>query len=118
MNSTKDDSRVVEASACLITSRVSRPLAGRQDERADRAHRAAFGRRGDAEEDGAEHEEDQRQRRDQHDDDLLGQPRHHVEASVARSSERDDDRSTTTPTVAPRMSALAPWVGDSQTCAA
>ena len=76
MNSTKADSRVVEASACWITSRLQPALGRRHDQRADRAHRAAFGRRGDAEEDRAEHEEDQRQRRDQDDDDLLRQPRH------------------------------------------
>ena len=81
MNSTKDDSRVVEASACLIDVEGQPALRRGHDQRADRAHGAAFGRRGDAEEDGAEHEEDQRQRRDQDDDDLLGQPRHHVDAS-------------------------------------
>ena len=45
----------------------------RQDHRAGRAHRAALGRRGDADEDRAEHQEDQAQRRHHHEDDLLGQ---------------------------------------------
>jgi hypothetical protein len=54
-----------------------------QDKRAGRAHGAAFGGRGDAEEDGAENKEDQRQRRDQDDDDLFGQAREIAELHVA-----------------------------------
>ena len=40
-----------------------------ENERADGAHRAAFSRRSETDEDRAEHEEDQHQRRDQRDDD-------------------------------------------------
>ena len=65
MKTTKDESLVVESSACWRRSSVSRRLAGGQHQRADRAHRAALGRRGDAEEDRAEHQEDQDERRDQ-----------------------------------------------------
>jgi hypothetical protein len=52
---------------------------------------AAFRRRRDAEEDGAEHEENQRQRRDQHDDHLLGQPRHHVDVHRLVDESHDID---------------------------
>jgi hypothetical protein len=45
----------------------------RHDERAHGAHGAAFGRRGHAQEDGAQHQEDQQQRRDQHEGHALGQ---------------------------------------------
>ena len=55
----------------------------RHDQRADRAHRAAFGRRGDAQEDRAQHQEDQRQRRDQHEGDALGHARQQAELDDA-----------------------------------
>jgi hypothetical protein len=51
----------------------------RHDESPRRAHRAALGRRGHAEEDGAEHEEDERERRDQHERDALGELRQEAE---------------------------------------
>src|SRR5439155_3923420 len=44
------------------------PVDERQRQRAGGAHRAALGRRRDAEEDRAEHQENERERRDQHED--------------------------------------------------
>ncbi|MCY1224650.1 hypothetical protein D9M72_368170 [compost metagenome] len=72
---------------------VETALGGCHDQRTDGAHRTAFGRRRDAEEDGAEDEEDQRQGRDQHDDDLLGKPRHRIDlqAAVDKRDDVDDD---------------------------
>ena len=67
-------------------SKSSRRLQRRQHQRADRAHGAAFGRRGDAEEDRAEHQEDQHQRRDQDDDHLLGEARQQAELQRAVDS--------------------------------
>ena len=61
-------------------------LGGAEDERAGGAHRAAFGRRCDADEDGAEHQEDQEQRRHHHKRGLL---RHRGEE--AESGELVDD---------------------------
>ena len=55
------------------------PARERHDQCAGRAHRAAFGRRGHAQEDRAQHEEDQRQHRDQHEDDAFGQLRQELE---------------------------------------
>ena len=96
---------------------VQPPFRRGHDQGADRAHGAAFGRRRDAEEDGAEHEEDQRQRRDQHDDDLLGQPRHQAELqpSVGDGEDVDDDRCRRS---RPRCRRWRPCVGVRKTCAA
>ena len=48
---------------CQSSGQVSRRLNAASSERADHAHGAGFGRRGEPHEDGAEHEEDQDQRR-------------------------------------------------------
>ena len=60
--------------------------------RANRAHRAAFGRRRDAQEDRAEHQEDQQQRRDQHERHAFGDARQQVQpeqlVDAARSGRR------------------------------
>ena len=82
MNTTKDDSFVVVSSAWRSSAKRQAPARQRHDQRADRAHGAAFGRRGDAEEDRAEHQEDQRQRRDQHEDHLLGQARQQAQLAA------------------------------------
>ena len=75
MNSTKDDSLVVESSAWRTIVQLSRRLTRGQHQRADGAHGAALGGRGDADEDGAEHQEDEHQRRDQRDDHAHGELR-------------------------------------------
>ena len=54
-----------------------------EDHGAGRAHRAALGRRRDADEDRAEHEEDQRERRHHHEGGLLGHGRDEAEAGRA-----------------------------------
>ena len=63
-----------------------------------RAHGSALGRRGDADEDRAEHEEDEQQRRHHHEDDLLGERRQERRAADAlqdcaqgRDEEREPD---------------------------
>ena len=68
MKMTKDDSFAVVSMAWRSSVQSSRRLSERQDQRAGGAHGAALGRRGDAEEDRAEHEEDQDQRRHQRED--------------------------------------------------
>src|SRR6185295_17841067 len=68
------------------------PAHQRHDQRPARAHRAALGRRGDAEENRAEDEKDQRERRYQYEHDALGQPRQQPELEYAvqhRGEERD-----------------------------
>jgi len=73
---------------------VQAPARDRHHERAGGAHRAAFGRRRDAEEDGAEHEEDQRERRDQDERHALGEPRQQAQLQQTvddRDGERDAD---------------------------
>ena len=75
MKSTKHDSLAVLSSAWISSDMLSLPRPTGHQQRAQRAHRAAFGGRGDAQEDGAQHQEDQHQRRDQHEGDLLGQAR-------------------------------------------
>ena len=50
---------------------VEPALDGGEDQRAERAHGAALGRRREADEDRAEHEEDQQERRHHHEGDLL-----------------------------------------------
>jgi hypothetical protein len=62
MKITKLDRRVVCSIACAAASRFSRRLRRPAPARR-RAHGAAFGGRGDAHEDGAQHQEDQHQRR-------------------------------------------------------
>ena len=63
MKITNEVSFAVVFIACLAaTSQAA--VDQRQDQRAGRTHRAAFGRRRDAEEDRAEHQEDQRERRE------------------------------------------------------
>ncbi len=57
------------------------PLATkRHDQRAHGAHRAAFGRRGHAQENGAQHEEDQRERRHQSKSHAFGHLRQQIES--------------------------------------
>ena len=80
MKSTKQDSFIVASIAWRMQLTSMRRRRQRHHQRADRAHRAAFGRRGDAEEDRAEHQEDQGQRRDQHERDPLGHARQQAEA--------------------------------------
>ena len=58
-------------------------LDGAEDQGAAGAHGAAFGRRGDADEDGAEHQEDQEQRRHHHEGGLLRHMREEAEAGEA-----------------------------------
>ena len=95
MKSTKHDSFIVVSIAWRSSLQVEAPARHRHHQRADRAHRAAFGRRGDAEEDRAEHQEDQRQRRDQHEGHPLGHLRQQVRARATlvdhRQHERDAD---------------------------
>ncbi|OIQ72519.1 hypothetical protein GALL_458550 [mine drainage metagenome] len=59
------------------------PLDRRKDKRADRPHRAALGRGGNAKEDGAQNQKDQRQRGDQNDNHLLRQSAHQVDPQRA-----------------------------------
>ncbi|MDT4849594.1 hypothetical protein FQZ97_837200 [compost metagenome] len=60
-------------------------------QRAHGTHGAAFGGRGHAQEDGAQHQEDQQQRRDQHEGDPFGQARQQVELE-ALVDQRDHQR--------------------------
>ena len=69
MKMTKEVSFAVEFIACRSSDQLSRRLTSASTSAPGGAHRAAFGRRGDAEEDRAEHEEDQRERRNQHEHD-------------------------------------------------
>ena len=88
MNRTKDDSLVVEFERLPHQIETEAAFGDRQDQRADRAHRAAFGRRRNPEKNRAQHQEDQRQRRHQHDDHLLRQSRQEAKAERA-VDERD-----------------------------
>ncbi len=92
MNTTKVDSLAVVSIACLSSLSDSRLRASAMISAPRRAHRAALGRRRDAEEDRAEHQEDQRQRRNHHEDDALGEPRQQPELEDTvddRGKERD-----------------------------
>jgi hypothetical protein len=64
----------------LSSEKLSLPRSGGHDDGAQRAHGAAFGGRGHAQEDGAQHQEDQQQRRDQHEGDALGHARQQAQA--------------------------------------
>ena len=79
MKRTKLEIFIVVSIAWRISAQVDAPARQRQHEGAGRAHRAAFGRRRDAEEDRAEDEEDQRERRDQDEGDALGHSRQQAE---------------------------------------
>jgi hypothetical protein len=80
MNSTKVASLAVLSSAWFSSLKLSLRRPTGHDQRAQRAHGAAFGGRGHAQEDGAQHQEDQHQRRDQHEGHLLGQARQQAHA--------------------------------------
>ncbi len=113
MKRTKDDSLVVEFERLTYHRPVEAALDRGKRQRADRAHGSALGRRGKADEDGAEHQEDQHERRNESDDhadcelnavdraELLGQGRrglriedrheHHIAEIEAREHEAGND---------------------------
>jgi hypothetical protein len=91
MNSTKVASgRCCPAPAHQLQAQLA--AAAGHDQRTQRAHRAAFGGRGHAQEDGAQHQEDQHQRRDQHEGDALGQPRQQAHAVSELVDQRQGER--------------------------
>src|SRR5690606_4030328 len=64
-----------------LAQQVQRQAAADQghDDGAHGTHRPSFGRRGHADEDGAQHQEDEKQWRDHHEGDALGQSRQHAQ---------------------------------------
>ncbi len=81
MKTTKAESFAVDSVGLPDQVPAQPALGGAENDRAGGAHRAAFGRRRDADEDRAQHQEDQEQRRHHHERGLL---RHRGQEAEAR----------------------------------